>query len=101
MWPFRKKERLTKLEETDLTPMTFKNTASLGLPVFPSVPIEQNYHESIRVPDKSLEKLPVDLQSITAIELKNLAKDQGLKGYSTLNKDDLIDLLKCRRKAHA
>ncbi|MFV0249791.1 MAG: ATP-dependent zinc metalloprotease FtsH [Bacilli bacterium] len=33
------------------------------------------------------------LNDLTLDELKNLAKDKGLKGYSKLNKEELIDLL--------
>ena len=35
-----------------------------------------------------------DLSSKTLVELKEIAKERGIKGYSALNKDDLIDLLK-------
>ena len=34
-----------------------------------------------------------DVSSFTVNELKNLAKERGLKGYSTLRKADLIKLL--------
>jgi len=94
MWPFNKKKRETKIGDNDLIPMTPKTTVSLGLPVFPSIPVGPNFHKSTQVMDETLEKMPLDLQSMTVIDLKNLAKDQGLKGYSSLNKEDLIDLLK-------
>ena len=35
-----------------------------------------------------------DLSSKTLVELKEIAKERGIKGYSALKKDDLIDLLK-------
>jgi hypothetical protein len=35
-----------------------------------------------------------DIGDLTVAELKDLAKKQGLEGYSTLNKADLIELLK-------
>jgi hypothetical protein len=34
------------------------------------------------------------IDDLTVAELKDLAKEQGLEGYSTLNKADLIKLLK-------
>ena len=38
-------------------------------------------------------KLVVDLNSLSLVDLKSLAKDKGLKGYSALKKQELIDLL--------
>jgi hypothetical protein len=35
-----------------------------------------------------------DYQTLKVVELKNIAKERGLKGYSTLLKDKLIELLK-------
>ena len=51
--------------------------------------------------DKAVEKVtktkedkPEDFTSKTLVELKAMAKEKGLKGYSTLKKDELINLLK-------
>ena len=40
------------------------------------------------------EKPEVNLASLTVKELKDLAKERGLTGYSGLKKAELIDLLK-------
>ena len=36
----------------------------------------------------------LDYESMTVVELRALAKERGLTGYSSLNKADLIQLLK-------
>ena len=36
----------------------------------------------------------INYESMTAVQLRELAKERGLTGYSSLNKADLIQLLK-------
>ena len=43
--------------------------------------------------EKVVENIPVHTTKITVPELKKLAKDHNLYGYSKLNKQDLIDFL--------
>ena len=42
---------------------------------------------------EQMEELTIDLKKYKVKELKSIAKNNGLKGYSKLKKKDLIDLL--------
>ena len=47
-----------------------------------------------QVTSLSLEEETIDYESMTVTQLRELAKERGLTGYSSLNKADLIQLLK-------
>ena len=49
--------------------------------------------EQAQVLNLSLEE-SIDYESMTVVQLRELAKERGLTGYSSLNKADLIKLLK-------
>ena len=49
--------------------------------------------EQAQVMNLSL-KESIDYESMTVVQLRELAKERGLTGYSSLNKADLIQLLK-------
>lgn len=49
--------------------------------------------EQAQVLNLSLEE-SIDYESMTVVQLRELAKERGLTGYSSLNKADLIQLLK-------
>ena len=46
-----------------------------------------------QVTSLSLEE-SIDYESMTVVQLRELARERGLTGYSSLNKADLIQLLK-------
>ena len=46
-----------------------------------------------QVTSLSLEEDTIDYESMTVTQLRELAKERGLTGYSSLNKADLIQLL--------
>ena len=50
--------------------------------------------EKKEVVKESAKKEEVDLESLTLAELKAMAKDKGIKGYSTMKKADLVSALK-------
>ena len=56
--------------------------------------VEEAIEEVKEEVEKKVEKVKEDLESLSLADLKAKAKEAGLKGYSTLKKADLIELLK-------
>ena len=106
MWPFKKKEK--KNQDNEQKHVIVPNTPILpGSPAIPVIPTIQPEPEVSDKPKESIEteepieskesiepKESIDFESMTVVELKALAKERGLEGYSTLKKAELIDLLK-------
>lgn len=71
-----------------------------GFKELPSAPVEDKTAEGIPVEDKTAEGTLVedeykpDLESMSLEELKALAKEKGMSGVSSLNKDQLKEVLK-------
>lgn len=61
-----------------------------GFKELPSAPAEDKTAEGTLVEDKS----KPDLESMSLEELKALAKEKGMSGVSSLNKDQLKEVLK-------
>lgn len=80
-----------KLEEVKKEVIPTKVTTPTTPPV-----IEKKETKEVEEPEKPKENKPpkIDYESKTVAELKQLAKDRELSGYSSLNKKDLIELLK-------
>ena len=50
--------------------------------------------ETVAVQEKVVPATTVDYDAMKVSELRDLAKEKGLSGYSTLKKAELVDLLK-------
>lgn len=61
-----------------------------GFKELPSTPVEDKTEEGAPVEDES----KPDLESLSLEELKALAKEKGMSGVSSLNKDQLKEVLK-------
>lgn len=51
-------------------------------------------HEVTAVADNDAPTLSVDLESLTIVQLKDMAREQGVTGFSTMKKAELVDALR-------
>ena len=61
---------------------------------FSSIKMNRSRSSSPRSPRGSRNSHSSDLMQYTVVDLKKMAKDHGLKGYSKLNKQELVDMLR-------
>ena len=80
-------------------PASFKNLVKIaedalnGKAVKPAK-VEAKQEEKIAVKETKKETKKVDYSNMTLTELKSAAKEQGIKGYSTMKKEELLANLK-------
>ena len=70
------------------------NVAKEALASGKKVEVKENKKEVKETPKKEEKKVATDYSKMTLAELKAVAKEQGVKGYSTMKKDELISNLK-------
>lgn len=51
-------------------------------------------HEVTAVADNDAPTLSVDLEVLTIVQLKDMAREQGVTGFSTMKKAELVDALR-------
>ncbi|MBN2604960.1 MAG: Rho termination factor N-terminal domain-containing protein [Bacilli bacterium] len=100
MWLFKKKKNKENTESKPIVekvdiPVVPQSTPAPEEVVKKAEPVKPEILDEQQVSTEPEEqKEEIDLEGMTVVELKALAKDKGLQGYSALKKAELIDLLK-------
>lgn len=55
---------------------------------------DKKVEEPVAVKEKAKKEDKIDLEKLTVTELRDMAKDKNIKGYSTMKKAELVDALK-------
>ncbi len=97
MWPFKKKKKQKEnqtnvKEDVKIPEEAVVLPGTPGMPIEPIAPVKPVEPQNSEKTEEVVK--PIDLESMTVVELKALAKERGLQGYSALKKAELIDQLK-------
>ncbi len=90
----KQKEQNLKNEETTKEEVVEEEVVEEVKEVTEEVVVEKELTEEVKEKPVKEEKVSEDLENKTLVELKQLAKEKGLKGYSSMKKADLISALK-------
>ena len=83
--PFNKSSDNKSSEKSEAQPKKVQNTEK---------PVKEEAKEVKEVQTEETKKADVDLSTKNVAELREMAKEKGLRGYSTMKKADLIEALK-------
>ena len=86
------RQALTEIQVENILASGAKKTKSVEKAVAKPVKTEPKPAKKVEK-SKTIEKENVDLSKLTVAALKDMAKNQGVKGISSLKKDDLIKAL--------
>ena len=86
------RQALTEIQVENILASGAKKTKSVEKAVVKPVKTEPNPAKKVEK-SKTIEKENVDLSKLTVTALKDMAKNKGVKGISSMKKDDLIKAL--------
>ena len=86
------RQALTEIQVENILASGAKKTKNVEKAVYKPVKTEPKPAKKVEK-SKSIEKENVDLSKLTVAALKDIAKSKGLKGISSMKKDDLIKAL--------
>ena len=87
-------EQAPKKEAASAPVKAVKEESPVAAPAKEVKPAPAPVKETVAVQEKVVPATTVDYDAMKVSELRDLAKEKGLSGYSTLKKAELVDLLK-------